>query len=357
MAPRARPEAGADRLRRALLGVLPAAWCALAWPARGAARIDVRAHGARGDGRHDDTAAFQAAIDALPAAGGTVAVGAGDYLIDPLRSVRLRNRMHLRMDARARLLARPNAAPRAYVLDATGVEQVEISGGAIVGERDRHQGDAGEWGHGLMIRAAAQVTVRDLHISDCWGDGISIGGAKGAGGRIVPSRDIALLRVRCIGNRRQGLTIGRSRRVRVDDSEFADTGGALPGCGIDIEPDAGDIAHDVVIAGCRVRGNRGAGIQLYKRSSLIRVRDCTIEANQGHGVLVIGASDCEIAGNRIRRNGLGGLALRPGSADVAVSGNEFVGNAPKRGSPRSAQLSVAPEARDVRVAADNRYPD
>ena len=33
----------------------------------------------------------------LPTAGGTVHVPAGDYLIDPVRSVRLRNRMHLEM--------------------------------------------------------------------------------------------------------------------------------------------------------------------------------------------------------------------------------------------------------------------
>jgi polygalacturonase len=45
--------------------------------ARGAARIDVREHGAHGDGQQDDTTAIQAAIDALPPGGGTVHVPAG----------------------------------------------------------------------------------------------------------------------------------------------------------------------------------------------------------------------------------------------------------------------------------------
>ncbi|MEG3791527.1 right-handed parallel beta-helix repeat-containing protein [Lysobacter sp. CCNWLW3] len=330
--------------------------------ARGGTRIDVRAHGARGDGRHDDTAAFQSAIDALPASGGTVVVPAGDYRIDPQRSVRLRSRMHLAMEAGTRLLAIPNAAARAYVLSLIGIDGVEVSGGRIVGDRDTHLGTTGEWGHGVMVRGSSSVTLRELHISRCWGDGISIGGDKAAGGRITPSSDVLIANVRCVGNRRQGLTIGRSRRVRVRDSEFADTGGTLPGCGIDIEPDAGDSARDAVISGCLIHGNQGAGVQIYKRSAGIVLRGCTIEANRGHGVLVIGASDCSVVDNRIRRNALGGLSLRPGSNGVVVSLNEFVANGPARAhagkdGPRARQLSVAPEARAIRIDDDNRYAE
>ncbi len=83
--------------------------------ARGRSRINVRDKGARGDGQHDDTAAFQAAIDALPDAGGTVQVPAGTYLIDALASVRLRSRMHLQLSPDAKLVARPNNSKRSYV--------------------------------------------------------------------------------------------------------------------------------------------------------------------------------------------------------------------------------------------------
>ncbi|KQZ57036.1 hypothetical protein ASD53_11180 [Lysobacter sp. Root559] len=344
----------------ALLGAI--APQAGAGPSRDSVRVDVRAHGARGDGRHDDTAAFQSAIDALPASGGTVVVAAGDYRIDPQRSLRLRSRMHLAMDAGTRLLAIPNPAARAYVLSLIGVDDVEVSGGRIVGDRDTHLGATGEWGHGVMVRGSSSVTLRDLHISRCWGDGISIGGDKAAGGRVTPSSDVLIANVRCIGNRRQGLTIGRSRRVRVRDCEFADTGGTLPGCGIDIEPDAGDSARDAVISGSFIHGNQGAGVQIYKRSAGVVLRGCTIEANRGHGVLVIGASDCTVVDNRIRRNALGGLSLRPGSDGVVVSLNEFVANGPARARGgkdglRARQLSVAAEARAVRVDDDNRYSE
>ncbi|MEG3185255.1 glycosyl hydrolase family 28-related protein, partial [Lysobacter erysipheiresistens] len=58
--------------------------------ARGSASINVRNHGARGNGRTDDTAAFQRAINALPSTGGTVVVPDGTYMIDAVRKVRLR---------------------------------------------------------------------------------------------------------------------------------------------------------------------------------------------------------------------------------------------------------------------------
>ena len=209
--------------------VFPAGAQPLASRKRGPVRISVRDHGARGSGRKDETAAFQAAIDALPQEGGTVIVPPGSYLIDPLRSVRLRDHMHLAMDPGARLIAKPNAAPRAYVLSLLDCREVEISGGRIVGDRDDHLGSKGEWGHGIMVRAAVAVTLRNLHISRCWGDGISIGGISGKPS--IPSRDVVVADVVSDGNRRQGLSIGDSRQVRVVRCSFLNTGGTLPGAG------------------------------------------------------------------------------------------------------------------------------
>jgi polygalacturonase len=339
-----------------LAGMLPAA------PAqpRTTASHDVRRFGARGDGVRDDTAAFQDAIDALPAdGGGRIVVPAGRYVIDPLRSVRLRSQMRLVFLDGAVLVAKPNAAERAYVLTLHGVEDVAVIGGRIIGERAAHRGTGGEWGHGVMIRGAQRVRISDMRISQCWGDGISIGGIGGKGGSgVVPSRDITISRVVCTGNRRQGLTIGRSRRVRVHDCEFSDTAGTAPASGIDVEPDAGDRAEDVLIARCHVHGNQGPGIQLYKRVVQAVVRGCTIEDNGGHGVLLIGARHCDLSGNRIRGNGLAGVGLRPGTSDVAVSGNRFGGNCArarrKRPSLRCRNIDIAKNATGIRIAGDNR---
>ena len=102
---------------------------------RGATVVDVRAFGAVGDGMHDDTAAFNAAIKSLPEDGGTVTVPAGRYLIDPVKSINLRSQMHLQMELEATLVCKPNSAEKAYVIYAHKVADVEISGGRVVGDR------------------------------------------------------------------------------------------------------------------------------------------------------------------------------------------------------------------------------
>lgn len=344
--------------RRRLVGAGAGLALASLLPPARAATLDPRDFGVRGDGRHDDTRALQAAIDALPA-GGTLALGPGNYVIDPERSLRLRTRTRLSMDPETRLIAKANAAPRAYVLLIEGVHDVEVSGGRIVGDRDHHLSTAGEWGHGIMVRGAESVLLRDLHIARCWGDGISVGGISGA--RVLPSRDIRIEDVVCSGNRRQGLTIGRSRNVRVLRSHFLATRGTLPGCGIDIEPDPGDSAEDIAIEACTLRGNHGAGLQVYERGRRITVRRCIIRGNRGDGVLIRGGEQCMLEDNDIADNGLRGIAVRAGGRDITVAGNRFSGNAVglRRQRPQDVKgwmhVDVAKAAKGVRVDRNNRF--
>lgn len=302
---------------------------------RGAAQINVRDKGARGDGQHDDTSAFQAAIDALPDTGGTVQVPAGAYLIDAVVSVRLRSRTRLELSPDAKLVAKPNDAAKAYILYLYKVNDVEISGGQIIGDRAGHLGTTGEWGHGIQIRGSSHVTVRDIRISDCWGDGITIGGSDVR--QATPSDDIVIVNVVSTGNRRQGLSIGRSTNVRVQDSEFSNTSGTNPQCGIDIEPDKPGGTSGVHIENCVVRDNQGPGIQIYKRVTDVTIERCTIERNRDAGILAVSAQDGLIVDNRIGDNGQVGVALRQQTSNFQIRGNRFYNNAIRRHRPANAR--------------------
>jgi len=296
--------------------------------ARGSASLSVRTYGAKGNGSNDDTAAFQAAIDALPSTGGTVTVPAGDYVIDPTVNVRLRSKMHLQLADGARLLAKRNSAERAYVLMVYKVSDVEISGGQIIGDRDNHLGTTGEWGHGIMVRGASRVTISDTHLSKCWGDGISIGGAMVTGAPTIPCNDIIIANVVCTNNRRQGLTIGCATNVKVYDSEFSYSNGIAPQCGIDIEPDSGDArtTETVHIQNCLIRYNKGNGILSYKRVKGVTVKNCTIEHNGGYGLLCVTPNGGYISQNRFQHNYLYGVMFSAATVGYQASGNVFKNN-------------------------------
>lgn len=331
---------------------------------RGGTRLDVRRTGARGDGMNDDTQAFQRAIDALPGDGGTVVVPAGSYMIDPTRRVRLRSRMHLELAPDARLLAKPNAEERAYVLELARIDDVEISGGRIRGDRDGHLGTTGEWGHGIAIYGCKRVTVRNIHVSRCWGDGIGIGGKKANKGdkQADPSEDIVIANVVSTGNRRQGLTIGHSRDVRVYDSQFSDTAGTAPQAGIDLEADRPWDVRRAHIENCRINGNRGPGIQIYRRVQGTTIRGCTIENNRGNGVLAIAAVGGTIENNEIRDNGASGVLLRARSSDFRIAGNRFRSNALRRRGGKRAKGSVQAHLRQAEdtsgiIATGNQFLD
>lgn len=321
----------------------------------GITKINVREKGAIGDGKQDDTTALQSAIDALPISGGTIEIPGGVYLVDAKRSLRLRSHVRLALARDAVLIAKSNDLRRYYILLLENVSDVEICGGQILGERDKHEGVQGEWGYGIAVRGSRWVMIRDVKISKCWGDGICIGSIKSDDSRFAGySTNIELLRVTCNDNRRQGLTIGASRLVHVIDCEFINTSGTSPMCGIDIEPGSLDNAENLQIENCVIRGNQGSGIQIYKNVSSVMVTGCTIEGNKGYGLLVVGATTGVLAKNRIAGNGLTGLLIRSNANGFTIIGNTFRGNATRRAQNiiNNVRHSVNSISSDIQVMTD-----
>jgi polygalacturonase len=313
---------------------------------RGSTVRSVRNYGAVGNGVHDDTAAFQAAINSLPSTGGTVTVPAGTYLIDAVRSVKLRSLMHLRMDPNAKLVAKPTSASSYNVLFADVAHDVEISGGQIIGERDKHKGTGGgEGGHGIRIRGSERVTIRDIRVSKGWGDGITVGPRPNYGKRFTYSKDVVIANIVCTGNRRNGLSIGNVIGMKVYDSEFSDTNGTTPQCGIDVEPspdvDGSGYCSDVRIENCRMNGNAAYGINVWKNTRNLAINKCTIEGNRTCGMVTRGMKSSSITGNTIRKNMSTGLFIQIGTSDVGISGNVFYDNYLKQGNVDRALFTLS----------------
>ena len=288
---------------------------------RGTAYRNVKNYGAVGNGSHDDTAGIQAAINSLPSTGGTVFVPAGTYMIDTSKRINLRSRMHLKLDPGAILKAKTSSLSRHYILALSNDTEVEISGGKLIGDRATHRYSTSgthEWGHGISIGGGANnITIRDMHISKCTGDGVCIGGN---------AYDVVIANIISTGNRRQGLSITNCKNIKVYDSEFSYTSGTAPECGIDIEPDEGGSCSTVLIQNCRLNNNKKYGLCIWKRTSGVTVRGSTLERNGSLGAGTYGVSGLTITGCTFRYNSATGIVFNTGTRSISHYNNTSYGN-------------------------------
>ncbi len=253
---------------------------------------NVRDYGATGNGSTNDTAAIQTALNENT----TVYIPDGTYMINVDQPLKPRSNQTITLSSNAVLKALPSANGYNAVVRMSGVSQVNISGGKIVGERYQHKGSSGEWGMGIhVIQGSNNISISNMTISDCWGDGIFLGDSPYVS-------DITIDNVISDNNRRQGLSITDAKRVIVKNSVFKNTNGTLPEAGIDIEPDANQTAEDIKIINTQMVGNRGSGLDLWGINGVIQnveVVGSTMRDNSNMGIRLIKASHLTFDSNTV----------------------------------------------------------
>lgn len=209
-------------------------------------------------GSSDDTTMIQTALNSYS----SVIAKAGTYFIDTDISVVLNNNNTLTFEKGAILKAKPTSNDHYEMLKIIDVENVEINGGLIIGERNEHIGTTGEWGYGIEIRGSKNVTLNNTNIKDCWGDGIVLG--KKSSLDTKTNENIILNNVVCDNNRRQGISVSTVKGLWINGGYLKNTNGTSPQAGIDFEPDAPTgILQDIWISGLKTENNAGAGVKIY----------------------------------------------------------------------------------------------
>ena len=294
---------------------------------RASSVINARDTGARGDGLTDDTAAIQLAIDRAAGTGGTVLVPDGTYMVNALVSISLKSDMTLRLSDGAILKAMPNAETNYSIIKIEKVSNANLVGGTLQGERYEHLGKLGEWGMGVYVNAASDISIAQITAKDAWGDGFYIRGA---------SKNITFCAVKADNNRRQGMSIISVDGLLVKDSIFSNTNGTAPQAGLDIEPNENDTVNNVKILNSRFLDNRGIGVQIYRgpdSKSLIKnvfVSGNTITGNKSGGLWIANSNHNQVIGNTVQGNLRFGILFAKGTmgnqamANILANGDTLI---------------------------------
>lgn len=208
--------------------------------------------------------------------------------------------------------------------------------GSIIGDLDSHTGTTGEWGHGVGISSSQYITVRDITISKCWGDGLSVSTYDADN----LSYNITIDNILATHNRRLGVSIISGDGIKFINSTTRYNGssrGTSPSRGLDIEPDPGNTLNNVLVDNCLIR-DRGLvhipitdSVNDTKYSILIQNCSipsqfdisgaCTFKGNRIKYLYINNARHAEILNNHIYENLIfGGNKL---ISNVNIKGNNI----------------------------------
>jgi len=276
--------------------------------------INVKDYGAKGDGATDDTAAIQRAVNDC-GSGETVYIPDGTYLINAVTSIIMKNDMTLRLSDDATLQATPTSDGSYSVIYMSNKTDVNIVGGKIRGERDKHLGTSGQWGTGIKVRGSSNVLISDVCISDCWGDGIEISGYNG--GNILYSRNITVEDFQIDNCRRSGICVSSVKDIFINDgiiSNIQNSSGLEPQAGINIEVDeCYQILQNIRISDLRTKYCGDWGVNFVISNCAGVMNPVTVEIDDYHDT---GSASGGLAMSKFKK-----YIEQPSQYDVSVEVN------------------------------------
>lgn len=155
----------------------------------------------------------------------------------------------------------PNDRTHYNIIGIVDKDNILLDGtGEIIGDVETHTGTTGEWGHGVLISGSRNINVKDLRISYCWGDGLSVSYAEKiltdeglVNSPYSPPEIINITNIKSSYNRRLGISIINGDGIILENSITEGNGtinGTSPKAGLDIEPNLNQSVNNVIVNGC-----------------------------------------------------------------------------------------------------------
>lgn len=191
-----------------------------------------------------------------------------------------------------------NSLNHYVILSIRNKENIIVEGnGSIIGDVETHTGTTGEWGHGISISSSRHITVKDISISKCWGDGITVASYS----EDNLSKDITINNIVSTYNRRLGISLISGDSIKFINSTTEGNGtinGTAPKMGLDIEPNPNETLNHVLVDNCLIKDKGTCYIpstaSVKDIDYKIMIQNCNIPSQFNI------SGPCTFKGNRVR---------------------------------------------------------
>ena len=209
---------------------------------------------AKGDGVTNDTDAINAIVQYVKSlGGGTITIPNGVYMIETAISNTVEkgiivdgDNIHIELSDGAILKAIPNKYPKYSIITFKDMKNGSIKGGKILGDRKEHDytslSGTHEFGFGVHIYSAENITVENCYISDLTGDCVEIWGRNNPTDGYVPSRFVTIKNCTLNMSRRNNISVVVGTDIMITENIISNAGendgindGTDPKSGVDIE--------------------------------------------------------------------------------------------------------------------------
>lgn len=181
------------------------------------------------------------------------------------KGINLRSNSEILFQKKSKLILKPSERGKYGIINIVDLSNVTLYNPTIVGDRVNHRGKDGEWGMGINILGANNVSVLNPNISMCWGDGIYVGTHAG----YLISSNVLISGGVLDNNRRNGISIISGRKIVVKGVLMSNTNGTLPMAGIDVEPNGNlDKLEGISIENSISYNNGDSGFLIFLGSML-----------------------------------------------------------------------------------------
>ena len=224
-----------------------------------AGTVSLLSFGSAGNGG-DDTAVFQAALNAAAASGRQleIPVSAQPYNVQPIY---LPTGTVLLVDPGVTVQATSGYTTLQRMININDATSVWITATGSTFKMRKSEYTSGEFRHCLGISGSSNVTIQGATCNDSGGDGIYIAGSL-TGGQSY-SYNITVQDSTCNNNRRDGMSLISGQSVFFRRCSFTNSNGTPGEDGIDMEPNAPtDRLVDIHIEDCTCSGNNGDGLSV-----------------------------------------------------------------------------------------------